>query len=318
MPDKHKYIRSSDGSDIPGRTILALGSFDGFHMGHRAIACRTAELAAQTGAVPCALSFSVPPAVYLGGAAPKLLTAPEEKSRLFKETGIQSTLFIDFPDIRDLNAEEFITRVLIGECHAEGTVCGFNYSFGKGRTGTPEMLALRFGSAASVLPPVIADGEPVSSSRIRRLIADGDVESAARLLCRFYTLTYPVIHGRGDGSRLGFPTINQLPEHDRALPAAGVYVSMTTLGDGRRLPSVTDVGTAPTLDTSGIIRIETHLLAAVPRLYGDTVSVSFIRRIRPEICFGNADELRQRIAADSDYAARTFADDSRLGDMLSV
>ncbi len=292
-------------ADLKGR-VLALGSFDGLHIGHRAVVNAAVSLAKEINAEAAAFCFDVPPAFYAPGSDLKILGDRTERSALFSERGISSLFVAEFSELRGLDARDFITDILIRKCGAVGVVCGFNFAFGKNRAGTPQLLRDYFKERVITLDPIFYDCRPVSSSRIRASLKDGDVTSAAAMLGRYYSITHEVSEGRRDGRKLGFPTLNQHPAPERAIPAFGVYVTRTTLDDGRVFNSVTDIGLAPTLDSTGRIRLETHLLNTVLEETPAKIKVEFIERIRGEFKFDNVDALKAQISKDTQFAENFF------------
>lgn len=286
--------------------VLALGSFDGFHLGHRAVIDAAVALAKELGAEPAVFCFDVPPACYAPGSTVKILGDKNERKELFAARGISSLFVAGFEELRGLDARDFITEILMKECGAVGVVCGFNFAFGKNRAGTPLLLRDYFKDRVITLDPIYNGELPVSSSRIRAAITDGDVTLASSMLGRHYSISCEVSEGRKDGRKLGFPTINQHPDEKRAIPAHGVYVTKTILPNGQVFPSVTDVGLAPTLDQSGRVRLETHLLDTYIENSPSSAKIEFIERIRGEFVFKSVDELKAQIASDVDYARNYF------------
>ncbi len=290
-------------SDKAPRTVVCLGSFDGMHIGHRRVAEAAVALAKELNAAPGAVAFAFPPAAL--PETPVLLTDTDERSALFASSGLAFAAFADFRELRDVPAEDFITEILVKKFGAVGCCYGFNYRFGKDRRGTPDMLAEYFGKNAVCVPPTTVGGTPVSSSRIRDLLRRGEVRAAAELLGRPFSLTHTVEHGRHDGKRLGIPTLNQTRAPSHLLPKNGVYVTITEV-DAVRYPSITDVGTAPTVAASDPIHVETHLIDKSADLYGETVRVEFLTRLRDELLFASEDELKAQIRTDIDAAKRFF------------
>lgn len=297
--------------DGSGGRIVALGTFDGLHIGHAAILRETLRLAAETGLEPAVFCVLCPPDCSVGGKGGSSLSSEADTLAGFASFGIRAAYLSALPDLCGVTAEEFIRDVLIGRLGAAGVVCGFNFTFGRGRTGTFGMLREAFGDLAVRLPAVTVGGEPVSSSRIRALIADGRVEDVLPLLGRYYSVCLPVVSGRRDGRKLGFPTANQRVPHAHTLPPQGVYVTVSHTDDGRAWPSVTDVGTAPTLDQSRVPRLETHLLDAPEGidLYGRFLTVEFRKRLRGELRFPDAAALAAQIARDVADARQYFAEE---------
>lgn len=301
----HFNLLNNSTSGISGR-VLALGSFDGFHLGHRAVIDAAVTLAGEISAEPSVFCFDIPPACFAPESNIKVLGDREERKRLFAARGISSLFVADFIELRELDARDFITEILMKECGARGVVCGFNFAFGKNRAGTPRLLRDHFKDRVITLDPIYFGELPVSSSRIRASIACGDMALAASMLGRYYAIECEVSEGRHDGRKLGFPTLNQFPDPIRAIPETGVYITRTTLDNGRLCPSVSDIGLAPTLDTSGRLRIETHLLDVAPEEAPKRINVEFIERIRGEKHFDNANDLKAQISRDVSRARVFF------------
>ena len=301
----YSILSTTSSADLKGR-VLALGSFDGLHIGHRAVVNAAVSLANEINAEPAAFCFDVPPAFYAPGSDLKILGDRLERPALFSERGISSLFVAEFSELRGLDARDFITDILIGKCGAVGVVCGFNFAFGKNRAGTPQLLRDYFKERVITLDPIFHDGQPVSSSRIRAALKDGNVTLACAMLGRHYSILTEVSEGRHDGRKLGFPTLNQHPHLERAIPAFGVYVTRTTLDNGRVFNSVTDIGLAPTLDSTGRVRLETHLLNTVLDKTPLKIKVEFIERIRGEFRFDSVDALKSQISKDAQFAENYF------------
>ena len=270
-------------------TVVALGYFDGVHRGHMALLQETVRLARALGARPAVFTFS-------DGFKDKApLTDPGERLRLFEAAGIEVAFLVDFAAVRPLSPEEFVKNCLQFLCRAKSAVCGFNFRFGKGAVGTAEDLLALFPEAA-VVPAVYEGGEVISSTRVRRLLGEGRVEDAALLLGRPYTVTGEVLHGKELGAILGFPTANMKPK--TLLPASAVYATAVKI-DGKCFPAITDVGTRPTVEGQGELRMETHLPDFSGDLYGRSLSVAFLRRLREEKRFSSLEELKTQLEQDA-------------------
>ena len=292
------------------KSVIALGSFDGLHLGHKAIIDTAYNLAECLNASLCVFSFALPPASYANPERRIALSNANERLCRFGAMGADLAIFADFSAIKDMSPEDFVEKMLVGRFNAIATVCGFNFCFGKDRQGTPETLKRYFGENAVCVDAVMHGGAPISSSRIRALIEDGRVDEAAEMLGAPYSITLPVSTGRGDGRKLGFPTLNQVPSENRLIPKFGVYATRTILPDGKKVNSITDCGTAPTLDSRGQVRVETHLLDTSESLYGKNVKVEFLRYLRGEKVFPNADELVGQVSADIEAARAVFAENN--------
>lgn len=290
---------------------LALGNFDGVHAGHRALLRRCAEEARANGLPSVALTFHPHPRAVVNDGAPAALTPPAEKARLLRELSLDALVFARFDRaLSELSPEAFARDVVAGALRATRVHVGWNFAFGRRGAGRPddlERFGRAFGFAVSVAPPVRACGFAVSSSKVRLLVADGSVETAATFLGRPYEVAGAVVHGNGLGTGLGFPTANLAPMGGagKLLPKAGVYACLALL-DSAALPAVVNVGTRPTLAAGLPVTVEAHLLDFSCDLYGRKIRLLFKKRLRDEAKFGNLDELREEIAADCGRARRYF------------
>ncbi len=295
--------------DFTGRrsevgVCVALGGFDGVHIGHAAVLRRAVSLARESGKISVAFTFSSLPAAgdRLTGS---LLSTLEEKLELISALGIDAAAVADFREFSGMSSDDFLSNVLKGQLGATDTVCGLDFSFGKGRSGSYETLRSFFGDSATAVPCVSFGGIPVSSSRVRSLLSRGCAEEAAQLLGRPYSLMGKVFSGRGDGRRLGFPTVNFRPDPEKQVLLPGVYISEIKTG-GVFLPAVTDCGYAPSLDSTGIYRCETHILSFDGVYPGETAEVRFREFLRPETRFPDTASLSAAIADDVNRSESYF------------
>lgn len=309
--------RPIDPSAIPA-TVLALGNFDGVHLGHREL-LRTAVARAEaltregTPAAAGVWLFRAPPTDLLRDPPIPHLSTLDEKLALFRAAGIRYAFLGDFTVLASLSPEDFARRVLREECRCVHAVCGFNYSFGHRGSGTPDLLGELLGGAVTVIDPVLCGGLPVSSTRIRELLSDGAVADAARLLGRPYSLTAPVLHGKALGRTIGFPTANQNFPPLAAVPKYGIYAVEVRFPEEDPATvryGVANVGTRPTVEDAGHVNCETFLLDFCGDLYGKTVETRFIEFLRPERKMSGIEELREAIRNDEKNARRVFG----LGD----
>jgi len=296
------------------KTALTIGNFDGVHRGHRALVdAVTAWRRAHGGATrykTVVVSFEPHPVEVLrpGTIVPRL-SDPIDKVERLQSLGIDEVHMISFtPEFARMTAREFFDQVLVRELDAAFVAWGHDFNFGHKREGTPELILKWCGEKkieAKLIEAVECDGDVVSSSRIRRLIEEGQLVSAARLLGRDYAITDEVKHGDKRGRLLGFPTANLVPtvgvSGAPCLPARGVYLSSATV-EGRTFPSLTNVGVKPTLSAAGQLTVETHLLDFEEDLYGKSLTVEFRDRLREEKRFAGLDELRQQIQLDMQIA----------------
>ncbi|MGH9788613.1 MAG: bifunctional riboflavin kinase/FAD synthetase, partial [Candidatus Acidiferrales bacterium] len=286
--------------------VVTIGNFDGVHLGHRAILDRVVvEARARQGAA-LVLSFDPHPSRVLApDRAPRLLTTPEQKLALLETAGIEAIVFAPFTlEFSRLSPQKFVEQVLHRRLGAAAVCIGANFRFGHRQAGDAALLAAlakQLGIAVHVVEPVVVQGEVASSSTIRRLVSEGDVRAAARLLGRPFALTGGVQRGEGRGRQLGFPTLNFVPEQE-CLPPNGVYVT-ETVASGRAHPSATNVGIRPTFDGQRLL-VESHLLDFSDSLQPARLEVHFHDRLRDEMRFPSADALKAQIADDVARARR--------------
>ncbi|HXG04656.1 MAG TPA: bifunctional riboflavin kinase/FAD synthetase [Candidatus Binatia bacterium] len=290
-----------------GPTAVALGVFDGVHLGHRAILARAVERGRQVGVTPVACTFDPHPLEVLQpDQAPVPISDLEERLSLIADTGIETTLVLAFTaELAAMAAEAFVKEVLLDRLQAREVVVGFNHRFGRGARGDPALLQAlgeRLGFQAHVVPPLTVEGVTVSSSGIRKALQEGDVERAARWLGHPYTLVGVVERGAGRGHGLGFPTANVRPTRPPLVPT-GVYAAQLLLGRGVAAPAVVNIGVRPTFGESRLV-VEAHVLDFSGDLYGQTVRLALLRRLREERRFPDVDALRRQIAADVAEARR--------------
>lgn len=292
------------------KTAVTIGNFDGVHRGHRALVAAVADWKRAHGggqrAQAAVVTFEPHPIEIIrpGTIVPRL-SSPVEKVQLLQGLGVDEVHILSFtPDFAKKGAREFFDEVILGELKADFVAIGHDFNFGRGREGTPARVlewCEEEGIEAKLVDPVECDGGVVSSSRIRKLIQEGQLVPAARLLGRDYSITDEVVHGDKRGRLLGFPTANIRPPMDVSgapcLPGRGVYLSSATV-EGRTFPSITNVGVKPTVSSAGETVIETHLLDFQGDLYGKQLTVEFRDRLRGEKRFSGIEELTQQIQLD--------------------
>ena len=290
-----------------GPIALALGNFDGVHEGHRQLLCAAREAArAIPGCLCGAWTFT---SLAKAGADTPALTTTEEKLRQFAEAGLDFAILVDFSAVRNLSPEQFVREHLIAALHCAAVVCGFNFRFGYQGAGTSSDLSHLLAEAnvpLTVIAPVTHEDTPVSSTRIREAVAEGDMESAAALLGRPFSVCLPVRHGKKLGRTLGIPTINQDFPAGHIVPRHGIYVCLCAVGE-TYYPAVASVGIRPSVDSDGHVNCETHLLDYDGDLYGETVCVHFLTRVRDEMRFDSLDALREAIENDIRFAKDYFS-----------
>jgi len=292
-------------------SVLAIGNFDGIHLGHQAILRATVERAQALNAVSTALTFDPSPRKVLRPeTAPLRLSTNAQRMEWFNALGLEAVVVLPFTlDLARLSPEEFVEQILLRDLHIKAVLVGENFKFGHKQAGDVKLLSqlgAKHGFAVVIVPPVVYRGEIVSSTIIRREVAEGDVSHAGRLLGRPFALTGEVVSGTGTGSRFTFPTLNLAAEQE-LLPARGVYITRTCLdGEPRSHRSVTNIGVRPTFNGSSL-SIETHLLDAQLAASPKRIEVRFWKRLREEKKFTGPDELRAQIAADIARANKFFS-----------
>jgi riboflavin kinase/FMN adenylyltransferase len=298
--------------DAPPRwpsPVLALGNFDGLHRGHAKIIDRVRRRAGERGGTPAAMTFDPhPPRVVRPDKAPALLMTTEQRLEALARAGMQGVAVVRFTqEMSRWDPETFVRTVLVEWLHVVEVWVGANFLFGHDRAGTFSVLrtlGARYGFRAEKIDAVRYKDFVVSSTRIRRLIAEGRVDEAGALLGHHYFIDGTVIHGAARGREIGFPTAN-LETRNELLPPAGVYATTASV-KGVTHPSVTNIGTRPTFGDGDRLHVETHLLDASRDLYDATVRLSFVQRLRDERAFPDVDALRAQIDADCRAAKRLF------------
>ena len=283
-----------------GPSVVTLGNFDGVHLGHRELFRHLVKKSRQLNCRSIVYTFDPHPLKFLiPDNAPLLLNTPEEKQRLIAASHVD--LLIEAPFNRrlaDMLPEQFVDEVLIDRLQLQALVIGYDYAFGRGRRGDAAFLqdyGAKKGFSVDVLQPVGADGEPYSSTRVRHLLAKGEVSEVIALLGRNYNLEGQVVPGEQRGREMGFPTANLVTDKEQ-LPAPGVYAVKVRYGQ-QEYAGVVNLGQRPTFG-GGEPTIEVHLLDFTGRLYDEKLRIYFVKRLRSEKKFSSAGHLAKAIAAD--------------------
>lgn len=283
-----EIIRLSDIKDNRSAppAILCLGNFDGVHIAHKALIdeakrIKNSLLYKDKNTICGVFTFIASPSAVLPGSPPPRITDFDEKARLIALTGVDILYAAEFGDIRNMTPAEFTQGVLQGMCNCVHAVCGFNFRYGVSGSGTPQTLAESMSGRVSVVDPVMLGGVTVSSTAIRRAVSDGDMEGAAAMLGRNFSLDTAVIHGYAVGNKIGFATANQSFPDGSLIPLPGIYVSYCVI-DSVRYPSVTYIGKRPTFGGADNIRCETHAIGYEGNLYGKTVKTEFLKYLGPD------------------------------------
>ena len=294
-----------------GRQVsLALGTFDGLHNGHRAVIDVLRRLSEGDAGEAVVTTFDPHPlTVVAPPAEPFLLTTLEERIELLKTTGIDTLVIVRFDQhLRMLAAQAWLERIE-QSLHPRRVVISSTHAFGHNREGDPAMLqrwAVPRGVDVAIVPAVTDDGTVVSSTAVRARLRDGDVRTAGRWLGRWYTVRGTVVAGAGRGRQLGVPTANLAVASGKLIPAHGVYAAYATVGQATYLAAV-NIGVRPTFGGDSPA-VEAHLIDVEIALYGRTLELAFVERLRPERRFPDAAALRAQLTGDIDSARRILAE----------
>ena len=299
-------------ADLPARPVhLAIGMFDGLHLGHRAVIGSAIDAARNIAGLAGVLTFWPHPSVLFRPDAPaRLILSREAKTRQLGSLGLDFLIEQRFtPDFARTTAAEFIELLRRSLPSLAAVYVGENFRFGRGREGNVTTLVTegrRIGLTVCVAPPVHHDGSPISSSRIRTLLAEGAIEDVNVLLGRAYAVDGVVQPGRKLGRTIGFPTLNVAWEPDLK-PRYGVYAVMVNSVNGKALRGVANYGLRPTVEQTTRPLLEVHLLDAAALTEGDEINVQLLHFLRPELKFGGLEELRAQIERDRESALKFFA-----------
>jgi len=304
----------------PTKRVIALGFFDGVHIGHGALLSLCAQRAAELGAVPAAFTFDVhPSALILHNQVPLLSTPADRAGLMERYYGIREVIVAHYGEaMMHMPWRDFVTRFLVAEHGAVHVVAGHDFHFGYKGEGNPQRLTelcAELGVGCDIVPKVELDGVTVSSTHIRNLIAQGEMDSAVRFLGHPHVLTGTVHHGKGLGGRLGFPTANLTFPAGLLIPAHGVYATKVWVlpdcpdhGPGDPYPAVTNVGVRPTVEDERTLKAEPYILDGFHGdLYGRTVRLEFFHYLRPERKFDSVDDLRSEVLRNAQQTLDFFA-----------
>lgn len=295
---------------LPQAPVLTIGTFDGVHLGHRAILGEVIRQAGAEGRPSLVVTFDPHPrSVLFPDSELRILTPLAEKLRLLEEAGIEQVVVVPFTrEFAALSAEAYVRDFLVSTFHPQTIVIGYDHHFGSGRKGNLETLrkfSATEGFEVREIPARLIDAAAVSSTKIRRALEGGEVESAAQMLERPYSLGGLVEAGDRLGRTIGYPTANLRPEDPQQLvPANGVYAVRAALQDGSSHPAMLNIGVRPTVTDLPALRIEAHLIGFDGDLYGRPLRLEFIARIREEQKFASLDALKAQLALDREAALR--------------
>ncbi len=291
--------------------VVTIGNFDGVHLGHQALFQETVHRARKTSGEAVALTFHPHPLKVLRPEAPvKLICTWEDKVELIRRAGLDILIWFRFnQDFARISAEDFVSQYLVKMLGTKTLVVGYDYAFGRGRKGNIDFLkeaGERFGFEVVVVPPQKIDGLVASSTKVRELVAAGEVSTVKKILGRFYQIRGVVIPGHGRGGRLlGIPTANLRIPGDELYPRVGVYAVQVIVGD-RCYGGVMNIGFNPTF-ANGDLSAEVHIFDFSQDIYGQEIKINLIERLRDERKFSSAEELARQIRADIEVARKILA-----------
>ncbi|MCM1111967.1 MAG: riboflavin biosynthesis protein RibF [Muribaculum sp.] len=304
-----QIIQGTTDFQLHGTTAVALGKFDGVHIGHRRLLEEVLEQRGR-GLHSCVFTFHPSPAALFGRSDGRVLSTVGEKRRIFERMGVET--LIEFPlngESADIEPEDFVRTFLYGKIGARYIAAGEDVSFGRRGAGDAGLLCTlgrELGLEVRFIEKVCAEGEAVSSSRIRNDVEAGELERAGRLLGAPYTVAGKVAAGNRIGRTLGFPTVNLLPDPNKILPPPGVYYSQVRCGE-ERFRAVSNVGCKPTVSKERIMGVESHLYDFDREIYGEEIEVALYAFRRAERKFPDVEALREQLAADIEAGRRYHA-----------
>ena len=287
---------------------LTIGFFDGVHQGHRYLLQQLEELAAANGLSAAAVTFDRHPrTVVQPNFVPSLLTTQEEKLDLLSKAFSGKIIVLPFTqELREMTAKEFMQNILREKLNAELLLMGYNHRFGHGGGNPEDYVTWGHETGIKVCLAKALAGEKVSSSRIRNLISLGDVKKANNLLGYPYFLTGEVTEGKQIGRQIGFPTANLTLPEQKLMPACGVYAVWVTMPDHSRRGGMLCIGHRPTVEQNGEISVEVHIFDFNGNLYGTSISIDFIEKLRDERHFDSLEELQKQLMLDAALAQETI------------
>lgn len=295
-----EIINVKDYNEIRFKTAIALGNFDGLHMGHQSLILNMILKSQELGIKPSVLLFENHTKKTLEGKGPKLLTPLEQKYSILEKLGVEIIYTMVFNEqIMKLTSEEFVKEILVDKLNIQAVIIGTDYRFGHKASGDAKRLTElgnKFGFLVNIVDPVYIDSNKVSSTSIRELLSSGDLDKAKLLLGREYSILGKVVTGKKIGNSIGYPTANIELLYNSIIPKRGVY-STKTIVDGKTYLSATSVGFNPTFNEDSL-KIESHILDFNGDLYGKVIEIVFVKYLREELKFKSIEDLKNQIDKD--------------------
>ncbi len=289
-------------------TAVALGHFDGIHLGHQLVINNAVKCKKQ-GLAPVVLTFKQNPACVLSTKKIPYLMSNDYKNECIEALGVEYLFNLDFQSIMGLTAEQFVSEILHKKLNAKRVYCGFNYHFGSGGSANSETLrdlCSEYNIEVVALPPVLFNDEPISSTRIRHYLKQGRIADVTKMLGREFAYRLPVCKGNQLGRRMGTPTFNQPIPDNMILPRYGVYVTAVIMEDGTKVCGVTNIGIKPTVGSNAPLAETWMPKYSCGELYGKTLEFHILDFVRGETKFDSIFELKAAILADGEYAEKCF------------
>lgn len=306
-----KFINLKNGSVIKepdADLVLCLGNFDGVHKGHRQLIGSCVDIVNKSNQSGKHLKSGV---WFFGSSSlmsEKRIFSDEKKLETFSSLGLDIAAVADFADLKNMSGDEFVNDILKKQCRCVYALCGTNFRFGSGASSNSDDLVSLMNGNAHVIPLLSYEGETVSSTKIRSLIYNGNIEKANFLLDSNYEITGTVIHGKALGRTIGLPTMNIDITENFVVPKNGIYITLSKIGNAS-YHSVTNIGIRPTVESTMRKNIETHIIGYSGDCYGRTVTIEFIHRLRDEIKFDSVELLKNQILLDINNAELYFKAD---------
>lgn len=293
------------------KRVIALGFFDGVHKGHGALLSTVTRRAKELDAAACAFTFDRSPTAAITGQVVPLLSSVEDRVWLMRSCyGIQEVIVSSFDGMMRMDWQDFITEYLIKQLNVVHVVAGHDFHFGYMGKGNPQRLketCEKLGVGCDIIGKVEQEGITISSTYIRTLVAQGEMERANQFLGHPHTLTDTVAHGKKLGGTLGFPTVNLRFQPGVLVPAHGVYATRVTFENGESRPAVTNIGVRPTVDDGDRVTVEGFILDFQGDLYGQTVRMEFYKRLRGERKFPSLEALKDEVMRNAEQTRTYFS-----------
>lgn len=290
-----------------GETGIALGNFDGVHIGHKALIKNAVDDSKKIGFKSVVFTFRNHPKNLTDSKKVRQIVSWEEKVKIMEALGTDYLVAVEFnSQFKKMKAEDFVSNILVKGLNMKAAYCGFHYRFGHKALGTTDLLetmSIKYSYALNVLQPVKIQGNLVSSTRIRQFIAEGEMEACNQLLGRQYALEGKVVHGKQIGTKMGFPTANILIDETRIIPPNGVYITKCFVNN-KEWNSITNIGCKPTVGGEQRL-IETHIINFDDNIYSQNIRIEFYKKIRGESKFMDVNALKEQIALDVN-AVKTY------------